>query len=379
LLSVIIHGFIILLVIPAGDVVQPGLVVEVPADGLLDAFLELQRRFPAQFALELGAVDGVAEVVAGAIRHIGDEVVVGTLRTAQEAVRDADEGLHDVDVLPLVEPADVVGLGNLPFVEDQVDGAGVVLHIQPVPDILALSVHRKRFPLADVVDKQRDELLRELIRPIVVGTVRDDGGHSVGVMERAHEMVAGRLRRAVRTVWLVLEVLGEELVAVSQMMLSAGSLGREGRLDPLRMRQLQGAVHLVGGDVVETLAFVLLRQALPVRLGGLQHGQGADDVGLREGEGVLDGAVHMGFRREVDDAAHLVFGDDLQYRVKVADVGLDKGVVGLVLDIPEVREVAGIGQLVQVDDPVIRILVHEQPHDVAADEAGTAGNEDGFG
>ena len=143
------------------------------------------------------------------------------------------------------------------------------------------------------------------------------------------------------------------------------------------MRQFKGAVHLVGGDVVETLTLVFLRETLPVRLGRLEHGQGADDIGAGEGERILDGAVHMGFRREVDDAVHVVFGDDLQHRVEVADVGLDKGVVGLFLDILEVRKVAGIGQLVQVDDPVIRIIVHEQPHDMAADETGSAGDQDG--
>ena len=313
--------------------------------------------------------------MAGAVRHIGDEVVVGAFRTAQEAVGDADEGLHDVDVLPLVEAADVVGLGDLPFVEDQVDGAGVVLHVQPVADVLALAVHGQRLAVPDVVDKQRDELLRELVRPIVVGAVRDDGGHSIGVVERPHEMVAGRLRGAVRAVRLVLEVLREELLAVGQVMLAAGRLRRERRLDSLRVRHLQGAVDFVGGDVVEALAFVLLRETLPVRLGGLQHGQGADDVGLREGEGILDGTVHMGFRRQMDHAVHLFLTHEGEHALEVADVHLDEPVVGPVLDVLEVREIARVGEFVQVDDPVVRIFVHEQPHDVAADEAGAAGDD----
>ena len=85
----------------------------------------------------------------------------------------------------------------------------------------------------------------------------------------------------------------------------------------------------------------------------------------------------MGFRGEVDDAVHVVLGDDFEDRLEVADVGLDEGVVGLVLDVLEVREVARVGQLVQVDDPVVRILVHEQPYDMVADETGAAGDEDG--
>ena len=160
-------------------------------------------------------------------------------------------------------------------------------------------------------------------------------------------------------------------------MLAAGRLRRERRLDSLRVRHFQGAVHLVRGDVVEALPFVLLREALPIRLGGLQHGQRADDIGLREGEGVLDGTVHMGLRREVDHAVHLLFLHQGEHALEVADVHLDEPVVGPVLDVLEIREIARVGELVQVDDPVLRIFVHEQPHDVAADEAGAAGNEDG--
>lgn len=41
------------LVITAGDVVHPGLVFEVPADGLRYAFLELEGRLPSQLPVEL--------------------------------------------------------------------------------------------------------------------------------------------------------------------------------------------------------------------------------------------------------------------------------------------------------------------------------------
>ena len=170
---------------------------------------------------------------------------------------------------------------------------------------------------------------------------------------------------------------GEELLAVGQVMLAAGRLRRERRLDSLRVRHLQGAVDFVGGDVVETLAFILLRETLPIRLGSLQHGQGTDDVGLREGERVLDGPVHMGLRREMDHAVHMFILHEGQDALEVADVHLDEPVVGPVLDVLEVREIARVGKLVQVDDPVVRVFVHEQPHDVAADETSAAGDEDG--
>ena len=49
--SVFVHIVVVALVVAGGYVVHPVLVVEVPADGLFDTFLELERRFPAQFFL----------------------------------------------------------------------------------------------------------------------------------------------------------------------------------------------------------------------------------------------------------------------------------------------------------------------------------------
>ena len=85
----------------------------------------------------------------------------------------------------------------------------------------------------------------------------------------------------------------------------------------------------------------------------------------------------MGLRRQMDHPVDMLLLHEGQYALEIADIHLDETVVGPVLDILEVREIARVSELVQVDDPVVRILVHEQPHDMAADEAGAAGNEDG--
>ena len=188
----------------------------------------------------------------GAVRHVGDEVHIGPFRTAQQTVYRIDNHLDNVNVLPLVEAANIVRLPYLSLVENKVDGTRMVFHIQPVAHVLSLAVYRQRFPMADVVDKQRNKLFRELIRSVVVGAVGDHGGHAVGVVERPHKMVAGGLGGTVRRVRLILEVLREELLPVGQVVLTAGCLGGERRLNPLRMRHLQRPVHLVGANVVES-------------------------------------------------------------------------------------------------------------------------------
>ncbi len=94
-LPVPVHFFVILLVVAAGDVVEPFLVVKVPAHRPLDAFLELQGRLPAEFLLELAGIDGVAGVVAQAVRHVSDEVHVLAFGTAEKPINGLDDDLDD--------------------------------------------------------------------------------------------------------------------------------------------------------------------------------------------------------------------------------------------------------------------------------------------
>ena len=117
------------MVVAAGHVVHPLLVVEVPTDGALDAFFKLQRRLPAKFVVQLARVDGIAQVVPLAVGDVSYQVHVLTLLAAKQAVDGVYQHLDDVDVLPFVETANVVGVGNLALVEYQVDGSCVILDI----------------------------------------------------------------------------------------------------------------------------------------------------------------------------------------------------------------------------------------------------------
>ena len=123
------------------------------------------------------------------VGYICDEIHVLTFLASEQTIDGIYHHLDDVDVLPLVESTDIVSLCNLTLMEDDVDGAGVIHSIQPVAHVLALAIYRQRFAVADIVDEQRDELLGELIRTVVVRTVGYDSRHSVCVVEGTHEVV----------------------------------------------------------------------------------------------------------------------------------------------------------------------------------------------
>ena len=285
------------------------------------------------------------------VGDVGDELLRSPLGTPQQAVGDPDDDPYEVDVAPFVESPDVVGLAVAAPVEDRVDGPGMVLDIEPVADVFAPAVDRQRLVVTDVVDEQRDELLGKLVGPVVVRTVGDHSGKPVGVVKRPYEMVRRRLRRRIGAVGIVARGLGEESAA-----------------------ERQSSIHLVGRDVVEPFA---LPGASPDLLRGLQERERPHDIGAREGERIADRAVHVALGREVDHPVDGVFREQRAHGVVVADVASDEGVVGGVLDVAEVGEVARIGQQVEVDDPVVGVFRDEQPHDVRADESGAAGYEDG--
>ena len=291
-------------------------------------------RPPAELALELGRVDGVAAVVAGAV---GDPVeVLGVLSHRLE------DHAQDGDVVLLAVRADEVGLPRAALGEDVPDGRGVVLGVDPVADVLAAAVELGADAVDDVGDLPGDELLHVLVGAVVVGAVGDRGAQAVGAGPCAHEHVGGRLGARVRAARAVRRLLGE--------------LGR--------VVERQVAVDLVGGDVVVADA---------VLADGLEQAEGALHVGAQERLRVRDGVVVVGLRGVVHDG--VVARDDAVQQRGVADVADDElhavgGQPGDVLG------VAGVGQLVQDGDVDARVVVHDVVHEVAADEAAAARDDD---
>ena len=313
----------------------PGLVGDVPVDRLLEPPGEVGvGRPPAELALELRAVDGVAAVVAGAV---GDPVEV--LGVAPHGRQDHAQ---DRDVVLLAISPDEVGLPHAAAGQDVPDGRGVVLGVDPVAHVLAAAVELGADAVDDVRDLPGDELLHVLVGAVVVGAVGDRGAKPVGAGPGAHEHVGAGLGRAVRGARLIRRLLGELR----------------------RVVERQVAVDLVGGDVVVADA---------VLADGLQQAEGALHVGAQERLRVGDGVVVVGLGGVVHDG--VVARDDAVQQLRVADVAHDE--LHAVRRQPgDVLGVAGVGQLVQDGDVDARVVVDHVVHEVAADEAAAARDDD---
>ena len=196
-----------------------------------------------------------------------------------------------------------------------------------------------------------------LFGAVVVGAVGRGHVHAVGVVIGAHDEIRTRLARGI------------------------GGVGRIGRGFGKESGFTQGAVHLIRGNVVEACVLIarlhLARGLHPVAARGFNKGEGAHKVGFHEGAGALDGVVHMAFRRKMNNAPDVVFGEQLLNKRLVADIPLHKGIVGQALAFLQVVGIARIGELVEIDDVIIRVLFAEVRYKVGSDESGSAGDENG--
>ena len=271
-----------------------------------------------------------------------------------EFVEDGAERVNNVEIRLFVPAADVVDLAELAGFKDAADGTAVISDVEPVADLLTIAVDGQGFAGQRVMDDQGDELFREVVGAVVVGAVGGQHRQAVGMAVGTDQMVAGGLAGGVWAVGFVTVGFGEGGVVLGE-----------------------GAIDFVGRDMEETEGvFGLVSELTVVGTHRFKQAEGADDVGLDEVFGSVNAAVDLGFGREIDDSARLMFSEQLGDEIEVVDAAFDEGVAGIAFQRGEVFQIARVGQGIEVDDRFVRL---RQPVEdkVTADEAGTAGHKNG--
>lgn len=243
-----VHLVVIFQVVAGSHVLKPLGIIKIPLHCFLNALGKLQGRFPAELVVEFGSVDGVAEVVSFAIGDVGDEMLGCTFGIAEQTINSLDHQTDEIDVLPLIEAADIICVASRTFVEDKIDRTRMIFYKQPVTHVLTLAVDRKWFSMADIVDKERDKLLRELIWSVVVGAVGHDRRQLICVMVCSHEMVARCLGCRIGRVGIVFGFFRKECAV-----------------------KFQRTIDLVGGNVVEEFSVEPAFGFLPDDFRGLKQ------------------------------------------------------------------------------------------------------------
>ena len=293
--------------------------------------------------------------MAQAVRHVLDQLFADAL-ILQAVMQLLDDSLDDEDVGALVMAADIVNFAVLAAVGNHINGFAVVHDIQPVTDLHTIAVNRQGLVVLGVVDEQRNQLFGELIRTIVVGAAGDVDGHAIGIMECFHEHIGAGFGSGVRAV-----------------------RAQRGRFHKVAFGA-QGTVYFIGGNLQVLFAFLpgLGVGIVPGILAALQQVNGAQNIGLNKNFRVADAAVNVALGSKVDDVIRVIFGDQVSDKSLIADIALNKDMAGIVLDIFQVFQVAGIGQLIQVDQADILVFFQHIVDKVGANKTGTAGNKISF-
>src|SRR5579883_171639 len=104
--------------------------------------------------------------------------------------------------------------------------------------------------------------------------------------------------------------------------------------------------------------------------GGIEEHLRSQNVGADEGTGVENAAIDMALGREMDDAVNALDGGP--HGLAVGNVAMHEAIARIVSRIRQVRQVAGVGQSVEIDDVDIGLVFENIVDEVAADEAATS-------
>ena len=163
---------------------------QIPLDGLLEASSKGRFREPAQFVVDLRRVDGVAAVVAFAVRHVRNEAFRLMKLLANE--------LYNVDIAHFVVTADVVDFPSSPLPDDEVDSLAMVFYVEPIAHVQTIAIDGQGLIVEGVDDHEGNELFREMVRPIVVGAAGNSNGQAVRPVIGQNEEVCAGFGAAVR-------------------------------------------------------------------------------------------------------------------------------------------------------------------------------------
>jgi hypothetical protein len=108
---------------------------------------------------------------------------------------------------------------------------------------------------------------------------------------------------------------------------------------------------------------------------GLKETMGAENIGFQKGRSILNTAVHMSFRREVNDRVEPMLKDFMDSPL-VSDVATHKVISVILCNLHKVFDVSRVGKLVEVKEFDIGPIVQYIPHKIRTYEASSAGNED---
>ena len=177
----------------------------------------------------------------------------------------------------------------------------MVFNIQPVTDIQTFAVNRQRFVSQRISNHQRNQLLREVIRTIVVGATGNGHRQAIGTVVSQNQQICCSLGAAIRRAGMDRSLLSEEQV---------------------RTIQRQVTINLIGRNLMITLNAILAAS--------VHQYTGTDDVRLEEDAWIFDGTINMRFCRKVHHDVRMFFFKQFIHSFAVTYISLHEAEIRIV-------------------------------------------------
>ena len=266
--------------------------------------------------------------MAGTVGDIGDlRGVGGAVRAGGFRIEQRAEGVHHIEVRALVEAADIVGLAEAAFLQNEPDGGRVVFDKKPIADLLAVAIDGEGLSIERIEDHQGDELFGKMVGAVVVRAIRREGGEAVGVLEGPDEVVAGGFGGGVGAVRC-----------------EGGGLRKGGVV------RSESSVNFISRDMEETeRGAAVVGEGFPIMARGIQETQRAGDIRLHERLGRVDRAIHMRLGGEIQHGIDLMLGEQSRNQFLVPDITLLKNIARIGGEVREVGGIARVGEQVEID------------------------------
>ena len=136
--------------------------------------------------------------------------------------------------------------------------------------------------------------------------------------------------------------------------------------EQIRAVQWQVTVYFIGGYLMVTLDTVLAAS--------IHQNTGTDDIGLEKDTRIFDRTVNMRLCCKVYHDVRMFFFKQFIHNFAVTDISLHEAEVRIIHNRCQRGQIACIGQLVQTDNPVIRILFQHMEYKVTTNKTSAAGN-----
>ena len=210
--------------------------------------------------------------------------------------------------------------------EYKINRFGMILHIQPVPYIFSVSIHRQLFAIKRVVNHERNQFLRKLERSIIIRAPGDICRESIRIHICLYKKISRCFTGRIRT-----------------MRIQRGCLVKIAFL--LRQR----AIHFIRRDLkipFPRQKFILF---LPVRSGCLQKIQRSKHVCLCKNLRIADAPVYMAFRCKMHHIIHIIFFKYCFQLLTPADICLFKMIITSLFHRLQICQITCISKRIYID------------------------------